>query len=368
LTRVVTLAHCWKQRLTMEKITQHIISLFYEHDCVVVPRLGGFLANYRPAFHDVSNKVLVPPRKEFIFNRHLLHNDGLLAHKISTEEGISYQDAVILIERFVSEVMNNLSQQRQFAIQGIGVIYYDKDEVIRLKSEAANYLLGSFGLPVVKCLPVIQRPVLVEETPKVMAIETQPIKDEGKVIPIQRGSRAKWWVAAALLPIGFYSAWIPMKTSLFKDGGEFHFSELNPFAFVKANAVYTPMHKEEIRLDSLQVQLLPVTVNMEETTEVNTEDWVMEDVAVEINITAENSVKIATGSFHLIGGCFSKLENADKFIDDMQSQGLNAHIIDENGGLYRVAVASFDSQEMAKEFSGTLKSKDISTWILKKQL
>jgi cell division septation protein DedD len=354
----------------MEKITRHIIALFYEHDCVVLPRLGGFLANYRPAFHDVSNNVLVPPRKEFLFNRHLLHNDGLLAHKISTEEGMSYQDAVMLMDAFVSEVMSALKQQRQFTIQGIGVVYYDKDEVIRLKNESANYLLGSFGLPVVKCLPVIQRPAITEETPVIdLGVANENTKEkEDKVVSIQRSSRAKWWVAAALLPIGFYSAWIPMKTSLFKGNGEFHFSELNPFAFVKVNSVYTPLSSNELTIDSLYISLAPVSTEENLVAEPNTEDWVMEDIAEEPVITPTAPLVITSGEFHVIGGCFSKSENADKFVSDMLSQGMDAYIIDQNGGLYRVALASFDSQEMAKEFSITLKSKDISTWILKKQL
>jgi cell division septation protein DedD len=355
----------------VENITQHIISLFYEHDCVVVPRLGGFLGNYRPAFHDVANKIVLPPRKEFLFNRHLLHNDGLLAHKISTVEKMSYQDAVMHIESFVSEVLATLKQQRQVALPGIGSLYIDKDEVIRLKSDHTNYLLGSFGLPVIKCMPLIQRKESVEETPVIdMPATTEKSDDTVKVVAINRTSRAKWWVAAALLPIGFYSAWIPMKTSLFKGNGEFHFSELNPFAFVKANTVYTPVSNFDWTIDSLMIEVqAPISETpIEMSSDVNTSDWVMEDSVVEVTVENVVTTNTTSGNYHLIGGCFSKPENADKFVADMQSQGLDARIIDQNGGLYRVAVASFDSQEMAKEFSGTLKSKDISTWILKKNL
>jgi hypothetical protein len=354
----------------MEKITKYVIALFYEHDCVVVPRLGGFLGNYRPAFHDLQNNILVPPRKEFLFNRHLLHNDGLLAHKISTEEGMSYQDAVMLLDTFVGEVLTSLKQNQPFTLPGIGVLYNDKDQVIRLKNESANFLLASFGLPVVKCLPVIQRQVEVEETKIIeLSAQTEPVADVPvKVVAIQRNARAKWWVAAALLPIGFYSAWIPMKTSLFSGKGEFHFSELNPFAFVKNNPAYSTIPVPALAMDSLIIDILPESTEENSATDVSTENWVMEDASTETTELSAPSSGSVNGSFHLIGGCFSKPENADKFVADMISQGLEARIIDQNGGLYRVAVASFESQEMALEFSGTLKSKDISTWILKKQL
>ena len=44
-----------------------------------------------------------------------------------------------------------------------------------------------------------------------------------------------WALVASVILMVFYSAWIPIQTQLFKQGGEFNYSDLNPFTFKKDN-------------------------------------------------------------------------------------------------------------------------------------
>ncbi len=71
------------------KIDQHISDLLYCYDCVIIPDFGGFVANYRSAEIDKKRNILYPPSKGIIFNKNLVHNDGLLANKIAKDENTS---------------------------------------------------------------------------------------------------------------------------------------------------------------------------------------------------------------------------------------------------------------------------------------
>ena len=72
-------------------------SLLYNHNCVVVPNLGGFLAHQHSASIDPVSMVINPPCKTITFNAQLKLNDGLLATKVADYLKISYIDAIKII-------------------------------------------------------------------------------------------------------------------------------------------------------------------------------------------------------------------------------------------------------------------------------
>lgn len=353
----------------MEALIKNITELFFVHDCVVVPRLGGFIANYEPAYFDAKNNLMVPPRKKFLFNRFLLHNDGLLAHHLAADLRISYNDAVLQIDSFVEAIFTQLKKNNTCTIDLIGTIYYDQNNLLQFNAASKNYMLGAYGLPVVKALPKIAVPILEDTTPVIpigTTIGSETLNKEDtdtvKVVAInskRTTSNAKWWIAAAMLPVAFYSAWIPMKTDLFRPNGNFHYSDLNPFSFEKTVKMYTPIEGIAIQMDSLQYAFIaaePITSSPETFEDAAT----TEIVAVKVKVAP-------TGNYHLIGGCFSSEDNASNYVTDLQSKGFSAQIIDQAGGLYRVSVASFDNNDLANsERASLLNEHNISTWILKK--
>jgi cell division protein FtsN len=74
----------------------------------------------------------------------------------------------------------------------------------------------------------------------------------------------------------------------------------------------------------------------------------------------------ADKSFHLIGGCFSIKENADKFVLDLKEKGFNASILDFENGLYRVTAGSFSDASEADQNLTTFVNQGFSGWVLKK--
>ena len=49
-------------------VEKHIGELLYDHNCVIVPDLGGFVANYAPAKIHPTQHTFTPPTKNIVFN------------------------------------------------------------------------------------------------------------------------------------------------------------------------------------------------------------------------------------------------------------------------------------------------------------
>ena len=70
---------------------------------------------------------------------------------------------------------------------------------------------------------------------------------------------------------------------------------------------------------------------------------------------------------HIIGGCFREINNAHNLITILKEQGYDAYILDEAGGLHRVAIASYNNQNEALQALKTVREKgNPAAWILNK--
>ena len=82
------------------KLEQYISELLYQYDCVVVPGLGGFVANYKSATIQPIQNTFSPPSKSISFNKNLNANDGLLANLIAQKEGVIFDVAIKKIDYY----------------------------------------------------------------------------------------------------------------------------------------------------------------------------------------------------------------------------------------------------------------------------
>ena len=76
----------------MITICEHIEYLLRNHDCVIVPGWGAFIAQYQPASFTEDGQML-PPSRLIGFNASISHQDGLLASSVMRREKISYDAA-----------------------------------------------------------------------------------------------------------------------------------------------------------------------------------------------------------------------------------------------------------------------------------
>lgn len=108
----------------MIEVTQHIERLLQYHDCVIVPGLGGFIAQDCGAKYVEEECVFLPPYRSVSFNPCLTMNDGLFVHEVAQQHHLSYEDALTAVEHAVSEIHKKILTRGKIKISGIGTLQY----------------------------------------------------------------------------------------------------------------------------------------------------------------------------------------------------------------------------------------------------
>ena len=76
------------------------------------------------------------------------------------------------------------------------------------------------------------------------------------------------------------------------------------------------------------------------------------------------SSKRSNLKYHLIAGCFSTIENANRLVSDLSRKGYPSEIVAKNEkGLFMVSYLTFTSEDAALESLQDLKEQGKSTWI-----
>ena len=129
------------------QLTQAINVLLYSNDCVTIPEFGSFIVNKFSSIYDESKGKFYPPSRRISFNPKIKNNDGLIAKFISTELGISYEDAVKKVHTQVVSWRKKLNDE-SIVLKNIGELSYNADENIVFAPDLdSNHFLGSYGLP-----------------------------------------------------------------------------------------------------------------------------------------------------------------------------------------------------------------------------
>lgn len=108
----------------MISISQHIEYLFRNNDCVVIPQLGTFIAQYSNA--EFKGSEIKSPKRGICFNSLINHNDGLLAYSLMKRHGVTYDKAVAIISNQVGEIKELLNNGNEVPIGALGTIKQGK--------------------------------------------------------------------------------------------------------------------------------------------------------------------------------------------------------------------------------------------------
>lgn len=358
-------------------IERHISGLLYRYDCVIIPGLGGFVANHSPATINHTTHIAFPPSKSIIFNKNLINNDGLLADTISRAENISYNEANSKVSVFASYCKEKLQRRERIEFAELGVLYFDTENNIQFKPDfSANFLSDSFGLMPVTAQELLKAVEEKKQEAKVVELKTEPVITEKrwvetKVVEIspRRSAVRKYWPAAAvLLPVVFYSVWIPVKTDVLKTG-YIDVSDLNPF-HVRSERTYTARNSSfqfssEDGMDEWK-QLSSLSNGNSFTIPVDENSYVITNAA-ESTAVNHNVIPDASMNIHIIGGCFIDPNNAENLVATLQGQGYSAYILDKHNGLHRVAISSHADMDEALSAINAIRAKGNSAvWILEK--
>ncbi len=403
--------------MSIEKL---IGDLLLRHNCVVVPSFGGFVAKQTAASIDKANGIMLPPKKSLLFNRQLINNDGLLIASYAKEMGITFDEASQEVQKLVENWHITLNEGERVNIDKVGFLFLDQEKNIGFEQDRYfNLLLHSYGLGKVHFVseediqlvnqPVAISPQLVKETAKETKLTETPIitlipegiekvileEEEAPIIPISaaKNTTTKLWKYAAvaiLMPVAFYSYWIPMKTNVL-ESGIFAVQDFNPFhQQSKGNYERKPF---AVELD----KKVPTFISVEEEIqklEGNVHVWsypfseklyipikvesapqeaVVETIPKEIETpeveepVVETKIAKVESAYYLITNCFGSEQNAKNFVNYLKSKGFDAQIVDVKNGLQRVSAGKSANSSELKNIQSKVEALDIQgSWILKK--
>lgn len=332
----------------MLEINQIIKELLQLHDCVIFPNLGGFVAQYTAANFDEKSSVLSPPSKQILFNKNLVSNDGLLVNAFAQKNDISYEKALESLTVILIEINKNLKAENQFEFKGIGILY-NKEGVLNFKQKSNNLLSSSYGL---RSLNIDEFKVSNKQEKVIDLNSSRFLKTQIK----------NWAFAASFIIVIFYSAWIPIKTQLFQQGGDFNYSDLNPFTFNKENTAIL----EEVKFNNPEtekVAIQPIKKSSEKSNSIILKSEVKNNFKAVVKVNNQSDNKI----FEVVIGSFSNELNAKKMIDKLQNKGIRARKLKKENKLFRVSIGKFFDKNNAKKLKKSInKRHQISSWILTK--
>lgn len=377
------------------KIASSIADLLFEHECVVIPGLGGFITKTNPAsVHPVKHQFK-PPHKEIVFNQHLRANDGMLLNHIAHKESLPYSEAKKKMDKFVLRCLQEMQAGRRINFRLIGSISMDdKQQIVFDPDLSQNYLAESFGLtgfvsPAIKRETFTQKleqqikqqreeksQKISSDTPK---RKTTPKAPKQKVFRASRKKNPykKQLIFIAVLLTFMASGWAYMNKHVvqhyyqtyaslvpffYPSPNEYMATHMNHFGITALadNSDPSTIDKAKDLRSEIPVETLPNTAVLPETKteeKVPTETEVVKEqletpTAVQEEFIPAETITEATAKpaaeptkeliqdpvqnmdqlkYFIIAGAFREKANADKLMAELRAKGFNAVFAGQTG-------------------------------------
>lgn len=363
-------------------ITNYLIELLKDNECVIVPEFGAFISQRRSATIDYANHRFMPPYKELVFNNKLTNNDDLLLNYIMQKENITKDEALDKIQKFVNQSAAILDVNFELELEGLGKLRnFSGDYVFETKKDI-NILGDAFGLTSFNYQPifrtetyqVIKEKIVVEQKQKntEYSIAIDSVEEVASETPSRR--KPSLFRTFAYTTLAFLSIFVINWTT---DKSDSQLASWNPFLYSSPNEFFVKVLEgqevvEEIEVSEVsevleEVEEVEIAEVSEEIDEVEaTEEIEVVEVTEEIKVveaTEEIEVTEATEeievteiteilnsstpeilkSYYIVGGSFQTEESAEKCVNILKKQGFeNASSLEKNNkGNIRVYYESF---------------------------
>lgn len=374
----------------MGNIQKHLGDLLYEHDCVIIPELGGFVAHRISATLNTQTHTLRPPSKQITFNARLFRNDGVLAQELFMRDGSTYAQAMDRIAAEVAWLRRQLDAGKPVSFEGVGVLFKDKEGQIGFTpSNERNYLKSSFGWSALTLHPVADQvaakaadAMVVPVTEASREAEKETVVIPTEVSKLRRSLRNL--AAAAAIPFLIAAAWVVQDVA----DSETSFSLLPASTEMTVKSSYQPrIAEEDIEFDSAEATNI-IEQQRAERPDVNAFRYDFEKDALspdgvllklgadasaagtseasEVNTDAAKPASMDL--YFIVGGAFREIENAEAYVEDLRSKGYDAGIFERKGDLHLVSFGSFASRASARKALQEVRNNDNpNAWLKRKR-
>jgi hypothetical protein len=323
------------RNMKMEAI---ISELLQSHECVMVPELGGFVAQYKSAHVHPITHMISPPSIQIGFNRHLNNFDGLLSSAFSLKLGITLMEANYEVSQWVKTIQTHLAQGHKALLPGLGVLWIDQQGQTQfIPSDEIKQSAQHFGLQPVN-LTYIDRPTVQRKT----QITSRPTRDLKKWVAIG--------AAALTLGIGFfaYSTQHP----------QMDFAGIGNWG---KTPVVSQYHPNATQLEELQPEVASNTETEIQKLWNATEITHDEPIAKKINPEKISSQNV-WGKSWVVGGVFKTKENAESLLESMKLKGFKNAVIIPFQDFYYTCYGTASSEKDEAILRGQVQHVDPHAW------
>ena len=306
----------------MLDLGSYIIQLLFEHDCVIVPGFGGFVANYHDATHDESSHTFFPPSKKIVFNSSLSHNDGLLINHVAKQLEIEYDEAEQLVRQSIDEAWMMLEKGDTLKMDGLGTFRYNDDTQLAFEPHLTeNLLTDSCGMSSFR-FPPLNYQSRTEAVINNDNIKKMPVIDTRKVLRY----------AAIIAPLVALIGLIPV-----------YRQHAQQNAGVPPIPAPTNLPIEDTITASVPTQSVDYAITA--STDKRAALFYNENPAPN-NTTAHKAMQPQNSVYYIIGGSFKDKANAEKYAKKYTKAGFDSEVI-ETDQLYRVSLGSYNDKVIA---------------------
>lgn len=320
----------------------HIEHLLLTHDCVILPKFGGFVLRAVPATYGEEEHLFQPARKEIMFNVTLQHTDGLLSESYMKMYDINYSQARLMLEEDIDALQTSLQQDRIVICGRIGSFSLGLEgQIIFTPGESGVFNASLYGLSAFH-FPVLQP--LAEEREEVSLLTGKKKKDM-VYIPISRRF-VKGVVASAAAVALFFVVSTPV-------------NEVNQSAYTASFVPTEMMHYKLVDPGTLSVPAdTPVIVPAEEViieTVAKAEAAKEAKVAAPVQVPVKASPAAEKKMYYIVIASLPSSEQAKKVLGQVdRALCKNVNMV-ERDGKYRIYADRFDNRGDAEAYMATLR-------------
>ena len=346
----------------MTNLDSILFDLLVHHNCVIIPEFGGFIAKRVSSQIDFEKGIIHPPSKHLLFNRFLTADDGLLISSFVQSQEEDYDSIKLKLSTFVTELDKRLSNGEEVSFKHIGTLRRSENGNYTFKQDRSfNLLADAYGLKELDFVSVQEveekEEVLIDETPVIELREKRPIGAK-KIL--------RYAAAVCILPLAFYSFWIPFKSDFFSSGmisvndfNPFYKKELGRYEPIPSKHIINVQAKEDAEVVSVENQ----AQQLKETSPVDKTVIVEESKSQQVVLASESTTK-STYNKQFIVGCFAVKENAINFKNKIEADGF-VPTISKSGRLFRVSMGVTYSSEEYDRLVSSVRVKGYNGWTLK---
>ena len=368
----------------MISLARHIELLLIEHDCVIVPGLGGFIANHADAqYTGEGEHLFLPPYRTIGFNPQLQMNDGLLVQSYMMAYTTSYPFANLQMEKDLERMLLELDMKGEYVLEGIGILKKTLNQNITFAPLQAGVLtptlygLYSYEMKSVQSLlkeREINRQLQVAASP--MHVTSSPAQSKpaihGRKDVVIRLNRhwLDFGISAAAAVLLFFCFSYPALKHAPSDADTVvaTFTPMVETALPTHSKTNNPTLTKDVKLAETSTN---AEVSENEQTEVPekaiTSDQTTAPEQTKTPEKAKASEEAESSQYTIVLASFVNQENANRYIEGMAKAGFKEGRYVKNGNTSRIIYSTYKNQTEAQSALMSLRKQSpefAEAWIL----